>query len=136
MPGMAFPLSHQYQRQLWVIHTLYQQQREMYHTKTNRCADRVVSISQPHVRPIVRGKQGKAVEFGAKLSLALMDGYMSHQRLNWDNYNEGKDLQKQAGAYQILFGHYPELIQATVERLIKSTPLTRTELGVKKETFV
>jgi hypothetical protein len=112
MPGMAFPLSHKYQRQLWVIHTLYQQQRSMYETKANRCDDRIVSIAQPHVRPIVRGKQGKAVEFGAKLGLSLMDGYMSHETLSWDNYNEGKDLQKQAEAYRLLFGHYPELIQA------------------------
>jgi hypothetical protein len=112
MPGMAFPLSHKYQRRLWVIHTWYQQQRSMYETKTNRCDDRIVSISQPHVRPIVRGKQGKAVEFGAKLSLSLMDGYMSHETLSWDNYNEGKDLQKQAEEYRLLFGHYPELIQA------------------------
>ncbi|MFP4340469.1 MAG: hypothetical protein ACLFQO_08495 [Cyclobacteriaceae bacterium] len=78
IPGMGFPLSHKYQRQLWVIHTLYQQHRSMYDTKTNRCDDRSVSISQLHVRPIVRGKQGKPVEFGAKLSLSLMDGYMSH----------------------------------------------------------
>ena len=29
---------------------------------------RIVSLNQPHIRPIVRGKAGKAVEFGAKLS--------------------------------------------------------------------
>ncbi|MHC5596709.1 MAG: hypothetical protein ACYTXC_12335 [Nostoc sp.] len=26
--------------------------------------DRIVSLTQPHIRPIVRGKAGKAVEFG------------------------------------------------------------------------
>jgi len=70
-----------------------------------------------------------------------MDGYMSHETLSWNNYNEGKDLQKQAEAYRLLFGHYPELIQAAVERLIKFMLLMRTGLGVstpgaKKETFV
>ncbi len=107
-----FPLSHKYQRQLWIIYALYGQQKMMYDEKIHRCPDRIVSLSQPHVRPIVRGKQGKDVEFGAKLGLSLMDGYMRHDTLSWDNYNECKDLQKQAEAYKLLFGHYPELIQA------------------------
>lgn len=47
------------------------QQKKMYDEKTHSCADRIASISQPHVRPIVRGKQGKAVEFGSKLGLSL-----------------------------------------------------------------
>src|SRR5699024_5941647 len=67
--GRAFPLAYKYQRQLWIIHTLYGQQRAMYQTRSRRCDDRIVSISQPHVRPIVRGKTGKRVEFGAKLGL-------------------------------------------------------------------
>ena len=107
-----FPLEHQYQQHLWVIHTLYAQQRMMYEEQSNRCDDRIVSISQPHIRPIVRGKQGKHVEFGSKLGLSLIDGYMSSETLSWDAYNESKDLQKQAEAYKLLFGHYPELIQA------------------------
>lgn len=110
--GKEFPLAHKYQRQLWVIHLLYSQQKKMYDEKSNRCDDRIVSIAQPHVRPIVRGKQGKAVEFGSKLGLSLIDGYMTNETLSWDAYNESKDLQKQAEAYKLLFGHYPELIQA------------------------
>lgn len=110
--GQEFPLPHKYQRQLWVIHCLYSQQRGMYTERANRCDDRIVSIAQPHVRPIVRGKKGKkAVEFGAKLGLSLFDGYMTHQRLSWDNYNEGGDLQDQAETYRLLTGRYPELIQ-------------------------
>ena len=84
----------------------------MYEEKTHTCPDRIVSISQPHVRPIVRGKQGKSVEFGSKLGLSLVDGYMTNETLSWDAYNESKDLQKQAEAYKLLFGYYPELIQA------------------------
>jgi len=107
-----FPLVGKYQKQLWIIHTLYGQQRKMYDEKTHTCPDRIVSISQPHVRPIVRGKQGKSVEFGSKLGLSLVDGYMTNETLSWDAYNESKDLQKQAEAYKLLFGYYPELIQA------------------------
>ena len=111
LDGRAFPLPHKYQRQLWVIHTLYDQQRGMYQTDSRRCDDRIVSISQPHVRPILRGKTGKRVEFGAKLGLSLFDGYLTHQTLSWDAYNEASDLQRQAETYRLLTGHFPELIQ-------------------------
>ena len=110
--GMSFPLASKDQKHLWVVHQLYAQQRKMYDEKTNRCDDRIVSISQPQVRPIVRGKQGKPVEFGSKLGLSLIDGYITNETLSWDAYNESHDLQKQAEAYKLLFGHYPELIQA------------------------
>ncbi|NBC03860.1 MAG: IS5 family transposase [Bacteroidetes bacterium] len=111
LDGRAFPLSHKYQRQLWIIHTLYDQQRGMYQADSRRCEDRIVSISQPHVRPIVRGKTGKRVEFGAKLGLSLFGGYLTHQTISWDAYNESSDLQHQAETYRLLTGHYPELIQ-------------------------
>jgi hypothetical protein len=107
-----FPLPHKYQKQLWVVHTLYKQQRQMYDEKSHTCADRIVSIAQPHVRPMVRGKQGTPVEFGSKLGLSLAEGYLTNETLSWEAYHEAKDLQKQAEAYKLLFGHYPELIQA------------------------
>lgn len=110
--GQAFPLAYKYQRQLWTIHTLYGQQRGMYDERSRRCPDRIVSIGQPHVRPIVRGKQGTPVEFGSKLGLSLTGGYMTTHTLSWDAYNESSDLQGQAEAYKRLFGDYPELIQA------------------------
>lgn len=108
----GFPFSHRRQLELMVIHTLYEQQQGMYDQKEHQCNDRIVSISQPHVRPIVRGKQGKSVEFGAKLGLSVMDGFMIKDTLSWEAYNESGDLIKQAQAYKVLFGHYPELIQA------------------------
>lgn len=108
----SFPLKHKYQKQLWVIHTLYAQQRTMYNEKTHTISDRIVSISQPHVRPIKRGKQGKSVEFGAKLGLSVIEGYTTHEKLSWDAYNESSDLITQAETYKLLCGHYPELIQA------------------------
>jgi len=50
----------------------------MYYNKTQRIEDRIVSISQPHIRPIVRGKAGTPVEFGAKISVVCIDGYVVH----------------------------------------------------------
>jgi len=99
-------------REFWVIQTLNEQQRKMYQEKINRCDNRIVSISQPHVRPIVRGKQGKKVEFGSKLGLSLANGFVKGDTLSWDAYNESVDLKIQAEAYRTLYGYYPELILA------------------------
>ena len=43
-------------RTLTAILKMYHQQEEMYRSKTHTCADRILSIFQPHVRAIVRGK--------------------------------------------------------------------------------
>lgn len=107
-----FPLSYRQQRTFWVIQTLYQQQRKMYDERTNRCDYRIVSIHQPHVRPMVRGKQAKPVEFGSKLGLSLKEGFVQADHLSWEAYNESQDLKVQAEAYRSLTGCYPELIQA------------------------
>jgi len=47
-----------------IIQERYRQQHWMYENRCHRISGRIVSISQPHVRPIVRGKASAAVEFG------------------------------------------------------------------------
>lgn len=108
----AFPLVYKYQKMYWVIQEVYRQQKQMYDEKTHKTADRIVSISQPHIRPIVRGKSGKEVEFGAKISVSLVDGYSYLDRVSWDAYNEGTDLIAQLKSYRNRFGHYPEWVSA------------------------
>ena len=57
---------------------LYGQQKYMYDHKVHSVPGRIVSISQPWLRPIVRGKVTAPVESGAKFDLSLdteaMDG--------------------------------------------------------------
>ncbi len=109
--GVQVPLSNKLLRKYWVIQYLYQQQEEMYRTKSKRCADRIVSISQPHVRPIVRGKANKKVEFGAKVSVSLTgDGITRVDKLSWGAYNEGQDLKAQVEGYKERYGYYPEVV--------------------------
>ena len=107
-----FPLDYKYQKLYWIIQELYRQQKHMYDTKRHQVEHRIVSISQPHVRPIVRGKAGRDVEFGAKASLSLVDGYSYLHRISWDAYNESTDLKTQIEVYQKSFGHYPEWVSA------------------------
>ena len=102
-------------RKLLVIHELYRQQSEHFKsigTKNRSIPNRIVSISKPHVRPIVRGKASGDTEFGAKISVSLIDGKMFLDRLCWDAYNEGVDLISQAKEYRRRTGFYPESIHA------------------------
>jgi len=105
-------LSHRQQRLLLVISEVYRQQQVMYDTKTHRVDDRIVSITQPYVRPIVRGKAGVPVEFGAKLSVSCVQGCVFLDVLSWDNFNESTHLQAQVEAFRARFGHYPASVHA------------------------
>jgi len=102
---------HQY-KNLLVIHEVYRQQKWMYDQREYRINDRIVSISQPHVRPIKRGKAGAATEFGAKISASLVDGYTFLDRISWDAYNECGDLIGQIERYRNRYGYYPESVHA------------------------
>ncbi len=100
------------EKQYWeTIRELYRQQEEMYRTKTNSIQGRIVSIHQPFVRPIVRGKDGKKVEFGSKINVSLVDGFARINQTDFEAFNEGSYLQEQVEAYKELFGYYPELVQ-------------------------
>lgn len=68
--------------------------------------DRIVSLSQPHIRPIVRGKARKPVDFGAKLSASGFEGYVFLDRMSCDNFNESGDLKAQIEAYYAFTGYY------------------------------
>lgn len=61
---------------LSTIEKLYAQQNEMFQNRATSVKDRIVSISQPHIRPIVRGKEGTPVEFGAKINMSVVNGYV------------------------------------------------------------
>ena len=109
--GSPVPLPRWLLCRYWVIQHVYAQQWEMYRTKSRRCDDRIVSISQPYVRPIIRGKLSKPVEFGAKLSVSLNgEGVAYVDHLRWDAFHEGGDLKSQVEAYRARHGDYPEVV--------------------------
>ena len=97
---------------LAVIGTLYAQQREMYESGSNRIDDRIVSLSQPWVRPIVRGKQNAPVEFGAKIEMSDINGFLRIEYLSWNAFNECHTLQDSVEAYRKAYGHYPGRVLA------------------------
>ena len=60
----------------------------MYENNCQRIDNRIVSINQPHIRPIVRGKASAKTEFGAKISISCYEEFVFLDRSNWENYNE------------------------------------------------
>lgn len=96
---------------LLIIHELYRQQQEMFQEKKHSVNNRIVSIHQPHIRPMVRGKVGKNVEFGAKINVSLQQGYARIDQLDFEAFNEGIHLKEQVENFKNLNGHYPEVVQ-------------------------
>ena len=105
-------LSRKEQKYLSTIGKLYEQQKEMYDKRKNSCEHRIVSIHQPHIRPIKRGKATAKTEFGAKVSIAMVKGYADVTRLSWEAYNESTELIQEIEKYRTRFGYYPERVLA------------------------
>ena len=99
-------------RRLEVIPLVYAQQKGMYDNHTHKCEDRIVSLEQPHVRPIQRGKRPNPTEFGQKLHLSVVDGFTYLEQTCWNNFNEGCDLAAVVADYYRKFGCYPEAVLA------------------------
>lgn len=135
-------------KMLLVVTEVYRQQLWMHENESNRIDDRIVSITQPHIRPIVRGKAGRPVEFGAKISVSYFEQYVFLDHLSWDNFNESGDFKTQVEAYKNFTGYYPSSVH--VDKIyrtranrawckekgirISGAPLGRPPKNISKET--
>ncbi len=74
-----------------MISKVYEQQ--LYHFETGKkIKNRIVSVSKDYLRPIVRGKEVKPVEFGAKVNKLQIDGLIFIEHISFDAFNEGTHL--------------------------------------------
>ena len=82
---------------------MYRQQRSYFRNNDSResIPNRIVCLSKPHLRPIVRGKEVKRVEFGAKVNNILVDGISFIEKLS---FNEGTRLVHCLKMHKRLFG--------------------------------
>ena len=104
-------LNDKQKKHLCVLRELYEQQKYMYDNKTHKVKDRIVSISQPYIRPIIRGKAKAPVEFGAKLDMSIDEkGIARLEKLSFDAYNEEDVLVTAIENYRKRTGHYPERV--------------------------
>ena len=99
-------------RTLTTCFQVFEQQQEMHRSKTHAIPDRIVSISQPWVRPMVRGKAKAPVEFGAKVHTLIERGMAILDGLSFDPFNESGCLAQAAEGYKTRHGRYPSSILA------------------------
>ena len=118
-------------KMLLVVTEVYRQQLWMHENESTRIDDRIVSINQPHIRPIVRGKVGKPVEFGAKLSVSCFNNYVFLDHLSWDNFNESGDFKKQVEEYKNYTGYYPSSVHVDKIYRTKANRTWCKEKGIR-----
>jgi hypothetical protein len=117
----GYELERKFLDDLETIRKVYEQQKYMLENNTHKVADRIVSISQPYVRPVVRGKVSKPTEFGAKLHLSVDEyGFARIEYLSFDAYNEGPMLIQALEAYKYHHGCYPERV--LVDQIYRTRP--------------
>ena len=101
------------------IMELYRQQKYMYDNKVHRVDNRIVSLSQPYIRPIVRGKANTPVEFGAKYDVSIDEnGHARLEKVSFDSYNESTIFQDVIERYRKRTGHYPK--RALVDQIYRT----------------
>ena len=105
-------LSEKQLQMLETIRTVYAQQLEMYKENKRKVADRIVSLEQPYIRPIVRGKAKAPVEFGVKFDLSVTNGFCRVEYMSFNAYNESSVLVQAVERYKEREGHYPVRILA------------------------
>jgi len=127
----TIPLKPKFHKYLFVISTLYDQQHEMFKAHEHRIDDRIVSIHQPHVRPIVRGKSQAKVEFGAKIHVSVIDGISFLDELSWDAFNEGNHMMDYVEKYRRRFGFYPRELLADQIYCTRANRASLKEKGIK-----
>ena len=122
------PKDHKY---LLVVNTLFEQQKHMYSSKSHSIENRIVSIHQPHVRPIVRGKSQAKVEFGSKVHVSIIDGISFLDELSWDAFNEGNHMMNYVEQYKQRFGVYPKELLADQIYCTRANRLALKDKNIK-----
>ena len=106
-PGREARLKKRDREILETIRQVYEQQKGMYDNKTHQCEKRIINLYQPHVRPIVRGKDKARTEFGSKINISEVNGFCRIDRFSWEAFNEGGDVKLQVENYRTQYGCYP-----------------------------
>jgi transposase, IS5 family len=89
------------------LHTIKQiltQQEYLINHRGSTLSDRILSLYKPYVRAIVRGKETKAVEFGAKVHMMQIDGINYIEHLSYNAFNESTRFKISILKHKQLFG--------------------------------
>lgn len=116
---------------LTTIKEIYAQQHYLWENKTTRVDDRIVNFNQPHIRAIVRGKAGAKTEFGPKIAVSKVNGYILLDKISFTNFNESKSLKDIITRYHELHNCLPEAIRADKIYQTRENKLYCKELGIR-----
>lgn len=89
--GIADQFSASHHRRRATAKKVFQQQDAYFH-QGKKPKNRIVSLDRPYIRPIVRGKELKPVEFGAKVNKFQIDGISFIEHLSFSAFHEGNRL--------------------------------------------
>ncbi|MBM3256688.1 MAG: IS5 family transposase, partial [Candidatus Moranbacteria bacterium] len=112
LKDVPLDLAHKLQFKYETAITIYEQQKHMAEEKVRHVKDRVVSFHLPHIRPIVRGKDGKDVEFGPKAVLSWVNGFGFLDKFSFEVFNEAGFLSDSLRAYKERFAALPPDVTA------------------------
>lgn len=94
---------------LSILQTIYKQQHELLYGNREKVTRRIVSVHKPYLRPIVRGKEIKPVEFGPKVHKVQVDGISFIEHISYEAFNEGTRLKQSVAFHHKHFGKLSQL---------------------------
>jgi len=121
-------LNHLERGYLRTIRKVLEQQQFLLTHPAKELKDRIVSLPKPYVRPIIRGKETKRVEFGMKVHMLQVDGICFIDHMSFDAFNESTRLKISTLKHRSIFG---SLFQLGVDG-IYGTNANRKYLTSKK----
>jgi hypothetical protein len=99
-----------YERQyIRTIRKVLEQQTFLLTQPAKELKGRIVSLPRPYIRPIVRGKENKRVEFGMKVHMLQVDGICIIDKMDFNAFNESTRLRFSVLKHKSLFGHCNQL---------------------------
>lgn len=109
---------------------IVEQQKDIY--KRLPVKERIVSVHQPHLRPMVRGKYPVEVEFGPKILLNLKNNFLFLEHLSFNNISDSQLLDISLKGYQERFGSLPAQLAADRGFWSKDNHQLAVDYGIKK----
>ena len=91
------------------IKLVLQQQQHRFTNPKTKIPNRIVSLFKPYIRPIIRGKENKSVEFGIKVHKLQVGGISIIEHQSYEAFNECKRLKISTLKHKNLFGECTHL---------------------------
>jgi IS5 family transposase len=91
------------------IRKVLEQQAFLLTHPAKELKNRIVSLSRPYIRPIIRGKENKRVEFGPKTHMMQVDRIDIIDKIDFNAFNESTRLKFSVLKHKSLFGRCNQL---------------------------